>query len=103
MPSQLRDLPRGQDRRIPLYRVQRHRFNQRLSLTRLSQSQRRPPMKQKEWTIMIYMAGDNNLAVDMAYALEQIKGVAEAGADSPNLMVYYDGSSPSIPTLYCDF
>ena len=60
-------------------------------------------MKRKEWTIMIYMAGDNNLAVDMAYALEQIKGVAEAGADSPNLLVYYDGSSPSIPTLYCDF
>ena len=60
-------------------------------------------MKQKEWTIMIYMAGDNNLAVDMAYALEQIKGVAEASADSPNLLVYYDGNSPSIPTLYCDF
>ena len=60
-------------------------------------------MKQKEWTIMIYMAGDNNLAVDMAYALEQIKGVADAGADSPNLLVYYDGNSPSIPTLYCDF
>jgi hypothetical protein len=30
----------------------------------------------KEWTIMIYMAGDNNLAVDMAYAMEQIKSVA---------------------------
>ena len=44
-------------------------------------------MKRKEWTIMIYVAGDNNLAVDMAYALEQIKGVAEAGADSPNLLV----------------
>ena len=60
-------------------------------------------MHRKEWTIMIYMAGDNNLAVDMAYALEQIKGVAAAGADSPNLFVYYDGNSPAIPTLYCDF
>ena len=60
-------------------------------------------MKEKEWTIMIYMAGDNNLAVDMAYALEQIKGVADGGDDSPNLLVYYDGNSPSIPTLYCDF
>src|SRR5688572_17644547 len=60
-------------------------------------------MNQKEWTIMIYMAGDNNLAVDMAYAMEQIKGVAEQGADSPNLFVYYDGNSPAIPTLYCDF
>jgi hypothetical protein len=57
----------------------------------------------KEWTIMIYMAGDNNLAVDMAYAMEQIKGVAAAGEESPNLFVYYDGNSPSIPTLYCDF
>ena len=52
---------------------------------------------------MIYMAGDNNLAVDMAYAMEQIKGVADAGAESPNLFVYYDGNSPAIPTLYCDF
>jgi hypothetical protein len=60
-------------------------------------------MNQKEWTIMIYMAGDNNLAVDMAYAMEQIKGVAGEGSDSPNLFVYYDGNSPSIPTLYCDF
>ena len=60
-------------------------------------------MKQKEWTIMIYMAGDNNLAVDMAYAMEQIKSVADAGAESPNLFVYYDGNSPAIPTLYCDF
>jgi hypothetical protein len=60
-------------------------------------------MKQKEWTIMIYMAGDNNLAVDMAYAMEQIKGVADTSADSPNLFVYYDGNSPAIPTMYCDF
>ncbi|MEJ7625199.1 MAG: clostripain-related cysteine peptidase [Pyrinomonadaceae bacterium] len=60
-------------------------------------------MNDKEWTIMIYMAGDNNLSVDMAYAMEQIKGIAGEGADSPNLFVYYDGNSPSIPTLYCDF
>jgi hypothetical protein len=60
-------------------------------------------MNQKEWTIMIYMAGDNNLAVDMAYAMEQIKGVAADCAESPNLFDYYDGNSPSIPTLYCDF
>ena len=47
--------------------------------------------------------GDNNLAVDMAYAMEQIKSVAASSADSPNLFVYYDGNSPAIPTLYCDF
>ena len=60
-------------------------------------------MNQKEWTIMIYMAGDNNLAVDMAYAMEQIREVAKDGADSLNLFVYYDGNSPEIPTIYCDF
>ena len=60
-------------------------------------------MSNKEWTIMIYMAGDNNLSVDMAYAMEQIKGVAAAGEEGPNLFVYYDGNSPAIPTLYCDF
>ncbi len=60
-------------------------------------------MREKEWTIMIYMAGDNNLAVDMAYAMEQIKEVAAEGVESPNLFVYYDGNSPAIPTLYCDF
>jgi hypothetical protein len=42
-------------------------------------------MKEKEWTIMIYMAGDNNLAVDMSYAMEQIKQVAGNDAKSPNL------------------
>ncbi len=52
---------------------------------------------------MIYMAGDNNLAVDMAYAMEQIKGITGEGANSLNLFVYYDGNSASIPTLYCDF
>lgn len=43
-------------------------------------------MNEKEWTIMIYMAGDNNLAVDMAYAMEQIKEVAAEGTQSPNLL-----------------
>src|SRR5215813_12148743 len=60
-------------------------------------------MKQKEWTIMIYMAGDNNLAVDNAYALGQIKEAAKEGAENLNLFVYYDGNSPEIPTLFCDF
>jgi hypothetical protein len=60
-------------------------------------------MNQKEWTIMIYMAGDNNLAVDNAYALGQIKEAAKNDAEKLNLFVYYDGNSPEIPTLYCDF
>ena len=60
-------------------------------------------MKKKEWTIMVYLAGDNNLSVDMAYAMEQIKSIAGEEANGTNLFVYYDGNSESIPTLYCDF
>jgi hypothetical protein len=60
-------------------------------------------MSNKEWTIMIYLAGDNNLSVDMAHAMEQIKGIAGEEANGTNLFVYYDGNSDSIPTLYCDF
>ncbi|MEZ5346474.1 MAG: clostripain-related cysteine peptidase [Pyrinomonadaceae bacterium] len=60
-------------------------------------------MQEQEWTIMVYMAGDNNLSVDMAYAMEQIKEFAAGDTDKVNLFVYYDGKSQSIPTLYCDF
>lgn len=60
-------------------------------------------MNEKEWTIMIYMAGDNNLAVDMSYAMEQIKEVAGTDCNCANIFVYYDGNSSAIPTLYCDF
>lgn len=56
----------------------------------------------KEWTIMIYMGGGNNLSVDMSYALQQIKSVTD-NTDKINLFVYFDGSSQNIPTLYCDF
>ncbi|MFN0139112.1 MAG: clostripain-related cysteine peptidase [Pyrinomonadaceae bacterium] len=57
----------------------------------------------KEWTIMIYLAGDNNLSVDMAHAMEQIKEVAGEEGNGINLFVYYDGNLESIPTVYCDF
>ncbi|MBL8169682.1 MAG: hypothetical protein JNJ50_16110 [Acidobacteria bacterium] len=60
-------------------------------------------MNKKEWTIMLYMAGDNNLAANMAYAMGQLKEFATEGSDKLNLFVYYDGNSPNTPTLYCDF
>ena len=56
-----------------------------------------------QWTIMIYMSGDNNLGVDMSYALTNIRQAAEARGQKVNLMVYYDGNSLDVPTLYCDF
>jgi hypothetical protein len=57
----------------------------------------------KDWTIMVYMSGDNNLSIDMAYALQQIKEVIKGKNDKINLFVYYDGYSQDVPTLYCDF
>lgn len=58
---------------------------------------------EKDWTIMIYMAGDNNLSADMAYALADIREVMKDRGDKLNLMVYYDGAAIGSPTLYCDF
>lgn len=63
----------------------------------------------KGWTIMVYMAGDNNLNTEMAYAIESIqKALFDpqlGNGNNPNLdlYVYYDGFSSQIPTLYCDF
>lgn len=57
----------------------------------------------KEWTIMVYMAGDNNLSADMAYALADIRDVMKGRSDKISLMVYYDGAAFNAPTLYCDF
>ncbi len=56
----------------------------------------------KEWTIMVYMAGDNNLSIEMVYALEQLKEVAKNN-EHIDLYVYFDGFSSDVPTLYCDF
>ncbi len=52
---------------------------------------------------MIYMSGDNNLSLDMVYALQKIRDIANKNKSELNLLVYYDGYSPAIPTLYCDF
>ena len=60
--------------------------------------------KQNKWTVMIYMAGDNNLSVDMSYALENLrqKVALQEGAQI-NLFVYFENNSPEIPAIYCDF
>src|SRR5215204_1671260 len=56
----------------------------------------------KEWTVMLYLAGDNNLSGEMANTLEQIKSVTDKN-ENIDLFVYFDGSSRNVPTLYCDF
>lgn len=60
------------------------------------------PIEEK-WTIMIYMAGDNNLSADMAQALEDIKETASQNHGSVNIFVYYDSIVQDAPTFYFDF
>jgi len=53
---------------------------------------------------MIYMAGDNNLSIDMSYALEELRKKVAIDTDyDVNLLVYYQNNSQEIPNLYCDF
>ncbi len=56
----------------------------------------------KDWTIMVYFAGDNNLTTEMAYALERMEAITRESKHI-NLYVYFDGLSSDVPTLYCDF
>ena len=57
----------------------------------------------KTWTVMIYMAGDNNLSADMAYALDDIRQAAKQTNESVNIFVYYDSVVQDVPTYYFDF
>lgn len=60
-----------------------------------------PTETQKEWTIMVYMAGDNNLSEDM---ITQLKGLKTNFGDTGfNLLALYDGSFPGAPTTIYDF
>ncbi len=61
----------------------------------------------QEWTIMVYMAGDNNLSSDMAYALGEIKSVANDLGITPNdrvsFLAYYDSGALTVPSFNFDF
>lgn len=61
----------------------------------------------KDWTIMVYMAGDNNLSENMASSLEGLGMFASntpAGEKCPvNLLAYFDSSSLTAPTFYIDY
>jgi hypothetical protein len=62
---------------------------------------------EKDWTIMVYMAGDNDLGENLAFSLNAIEGVAgnmpaDARAEV-NLLAFFDGNSLTAPTYYMDF
>jgi hypothetical protein len=55
----------------------------------------------KEWTVMVYMAGDNNLSEDM---VTQLKGIqSHAGKANVNIVALYDSSYPPVPVTIYDF
>ncbi len=62
---------------------------------------------EKDWTIMVYMAGDNNLSDDMAFSLSDIqeftKGLMNIESDKLNLLAFFDSNSLTAPTQYYDF
>lgn len=62
----------------------------------------------KEWTIMVYMAGDNNLSENMAFTLEDLEKhsneQSNTGGDRRvNLLAYFDNNSLTVPTHYIDY
>lgn len=66
---------------------------------------------QCEWTVMVYMAGDNNLSEDMISQIYAITEGLETGIKFPThptdnnnvaFLVQYDGSHPTVPTYRID-
>ena len=55
----------------------------------------------KDWTIMVYMAGDNNLSEDMVTGLLSM----QRGFKNKDiaLLVFYDAEEPTDQTFYLDF
>ena len=59
----------------------------------------------KEWTVMVYMAGDNNLTEDMVNSLHGLrKAMQKPGAsDLINVVAAYDSGYPTVANTYYDF
>lgn len=55
----------------------------------------------KDWTVMVYMAGDNNLSEDMITGLKGLKAVA--GKGNINIVALYDSNYPAVPVKIYDF
>ncbi|HEX8288898.1 MAG TPA: clostripain-related cysteine peptidase [Pyrinomonadaceae bacterium] len=55
----------------------------------------------KEWTVMVYMAGDNNLSQDMITGLKGMMSVGDKA--NINLIAVYDGNYPTAPIKVYEF
>jgi Clostripain family len=67
-------------------------------------------MADKEWTIIIYMAGDNNLSEEMIRSINEIRNgsgcgkMQNKGTINVDFVVQYDGVHPNVDTRrYYDF
>ena len=49
------------------------------------------------WTIMVYLAGDNNLTTECMFALTEMKGAALNNKDF-NVIAQFDPSDPYLPS-----
>ena len=52
----------------------------------------------KDWTIMVYMAGDNNLSENMAFSLEDIRSVVGSTTNGSSLAGPQAMGSVDIPS-----
>lgn len=61
----------------------------------------------KDWTVMVYMAGDNNLSENMVASLNDLGSFATSlgipQQDKVNLLAYFDSSSLTAPVHYIDY
>ncbi len=57
----------------------------------------------KDWTIMIYMAGNNNLSEDMVTGLIGMKKSLPFPKNNVALLAFYDTSAIGVPTVLLDF
>ena len=62
---------------------------------------------EKSWTVMVYLAGDNNLSEEMVWALKEMKEWAQQPRAPKgckiNLVAQFDPSGMGIPTQRYDF
>jgi hypothetical protein len=49
------------------------------------------------WTIMVYLAGDNNLTTECMFALTEMKGAALSNKNF-NVIAQFDPSDPYLPS-----
>ncbi|MGB7210924.1 MAG: clostripain-related cysteine peptidase [Pyrinomonadaceae bacterium] len=62
---------------------------------------KKPGLTPKKWTIMVYMAGDNNLSEDMITGLKGMKELM--GHSNINLIALYDSNYPPVPVKIYEF